>query len=471
MFETEIQKYLIHYQEPCAYQKYHQRTQQKQEIKSNAAAIKIQRAWKNHIARTTAAKSNIQKENNELSDDLVQKSLKYINDPSKIKQLPKAASGRTPVYFPENLPIVLKQSASKSQNRVLEMEEARTVCNKIGCKHLVVPNARIVGDFIVESRLPIQLHNSQQQILLYMDNRDKFTPAVKEFTALSCQSVMLDLVGGTNDPYESLSETPMGRYDNAVLYIEGDIAKIGLVDLDGFSTDISRWCEIDYFYSCRDAVRLFPLHFDEILEVVKTFSPDIERKRKYLEPEREGALQRFKVIQETYNFIKENIALNNPAKMVEISSEKVVQIQEKIKSILLEEHQKPYSDYKNCLGDNSEETLQHFEQTFPKILAHIKTFLEATAERNLKSNKNIITYSNLLLCRKFHFSYSNIFYLNYRDNIEKELSMIKLPWEAMGNFLDFLNVNIFEQLVKAKVIAYFNPCFGVDCYAKPYIIF
>ena len=76
--------------------------------------------------------------------------------------------------------LVLKHSGTPQNIRRLnKMRLAREVCEKMGYTHLVVPRARLYKDFIVESRLPIILHNAKAQIDLYLENKEQFTTAIK----------------------------------------------------------------------------------------------------------------------------------------------------------------------------------------------------------------------------------------------------------------------------------------------------
>ena len=124
--------------------------------------------------------------------------------------------------MPDNLPIVLKQSGSpENRKRFNKMKQAREICDESNYPHLVIPTARIHGNFIIESRLPIMKdHNMKVQIGFYLDNVEKFTEAVEEFTGFLCQARLYDITGGTNDAYSTLSAVPIGRYDNVAMYLE-----------------------------------------------------------------------------------------------------------------------------------------------------------------------------------------------------------------------------------------------------------
>ena len=96
-----------------------------------------------------------------MSDDLLEQAKPYIDTPSQLHNLPKSPEGKTAVYLPEGLPIVLKESGSpENQKRLDQMKEARAICNRLECRHLVIPKARVYANFIIEQRLPI-LHGTK----------------------------------------------------------------------------------------------------------------------------------------------------------------------------------------------------------------------------------------------------------------------------------------------------------------------
>src|SRR5205814_1778439 len=113
------------------------------------------------------------------------------------------------------------------------------------------------------------------------------------------------------------------RYDNVVPYLEQGEGKIGLVDLEEF-VPLRRSGDRP-IYQCLSAVCFFPLHLEEIVEVMKRFDPEIEEHRPQLEKARDGALMRFKTAYEDHlNFVREKqITFEEPLKMVDISPARI----------------------------------------------------------------------------------------------------------------------------------------------------
>lgn len=438
---------------------------EKLEEQRSRAAIKIQSILRGYSARVQAetAKKSL------LSYALLETAKPYIDVPSNLKGIPRASSGKTLVYLPKELPIVLKQSGSpQNQKRFDQMKQGRDICEKNSYKHLVIPKARVYGNFIIESRLPITVHDTKEQIGLYIENRERFAGAVKEFTGFLCQSEFDDITGGSNDPYGTLSKTPIGRYDNIALYLEEDQGKIGLIDLEQFRPKCIKWPKELYFSKCRIAVHLFPYHLNEIMSAAKEFA-DIEVYRKNLEKERAGALKRFKLAYEDHlEFIKEKgISLEKPFEIVKVSSLRKENIKEAMISIIRKEHDGV--SYENCLGEKPNEVIKLFEKSFPKILDLTTAFLSEILKERIESTKEVISsYRQLLSCRTLRFSSSSRVYKVLKEKVASELQMMKIEreWELEENgFSSLIIQGIFKELAKGRELAYYNPNFGYGDYA------
>lgn len=441
--------------------------QQQSEDQKTSAATKIQSVWRGHLARIKIEKA----EKHVLSYALLKKAKPYIDVPSNRQDMPRASCGKTPVYLPKELPIVLKQSGSpQNQKRFNQMKEGRDICEKNSYEHLVIPKARVYGKFIVESRLPITMHGTKEQIGLYIENRERFTGAVQEFTGFLCQSNFRDITGGSNDPYGTLSKTPVGRYDNIALYLEEDQGKIGLIDLEQFTPECSKlqkkWC----FSKCQDAVHLFPYHLDEIMSVAKRFDPDIESYRGSLELEKAEALKRFKLAYEDHlDFVREKgIRLEDPISFEKLGVDRIKQLKKVIEEELRKEHEDVW--FKGCLGEMPDSTLISFnEKAFPQILDATYKLINDTLVYNLeyqKSKGDISTNSKLLSVRTLVFSSQYVVYDEFIKSTLKSLEMLvfKSRFRTEG-FLHLLLGVILKELEKGGEIAYYNPSFGYGDYA------
>lgn len=154
------------------------------------------------------------------------------------RRMKMAKEGCTPVYFPGNLPVVLKRSGEgRVVPRVNNMLMTRQVIKKEGCHHLIVPKVRTYRNFIIEEQLPINT-NSHTNITLYENNQRLFDEPVREIVRLFSKLYLTDLLSwvimGDREYLEDI------RYDNLSFYlttkkIDGEIKQkieVAFVDLE-----------------------------------------------------------------------------------------------------------------------------------------------------------------------------------------------------------------------------------------------
>ncbi len=162
--------------------------------------------------------------------------------------------------------IILKSSGrTKAIKRFQQMEMVRSILRAQNSSHLVIPKARLCGDFLVEQRLPINT-DSYHNMELYSSQPQLFDQAVREFTRLFSKIYLSDLVSHQHNPLGHIEEIEdFVRYDNLPLYIvEKDgkkEGKIGLIDLEHIQ-DVKNSTGIEL----KTLVRIFPLHLDLIKE-------------------------------------------------------------------------------------------------------------------------------------------------------------------------------------------------------------
>lgn len=314
----------------------------------------------------------------------------YAQNPKKLLREPRASAGKTAVYLPKQLPIVLKHSQDQCKSRIEQMEDARKICTQNRFDHLVIPEARICGEFIVESRLPLSGHGFQETIAFYAENRDLFTPAVREFTQFFCQAHLEDLVGTSASVFERFG--PIPRYDNIPLYLENGVGRIGLVDLEHFNPHPPSFCSI---YSWSNLFYLFPYHIEEILEEVSHFDPRIGNGEadKFIEKSRKAIVEfRQSIYERHLEFIKgHGISLEDPCRFAEISSER----REEIKNRVLEKCNQRTDFNKQIVS----QMLAHFEHSFSAILDEISVFFTRWTEKNIAERGGAISSYQLLACR------------------------------------------------------------------------
>ena len=216
--------------------------------------------------------------------------------------------------------------------------------------YLTIPQARRLKSFIVENRLPIIYQNTKEQIGCYIEHKELFTVAIEQFTKFLCQTELEDITWGT-DPYQELSNSPIGRYDNVALYIEKDQGKLGLIDLEEFrpvrphfesSEQEGKW----YFEQGRKAICLFPYHFEVIITALKEFYPNIEIYLQGLEKVENDTIDFFQIVYENHvKFVeKKNITLDNPSEPVIVSADRKEGLKRIIIALVLQEGNDPISN-------------------------------------------------------------------------------------------------------------------------------
>lgn len=426
------------------------------------------------------------KDGHALPKHLFQKAKPYIDDPILRKGVPLAISGKTPVYLPRELPIVLKQSGSpQNQERLKKMKEAREICEKNQYTHLVIPRARIYEDFIVEDRLPIEEHEIKEVIELYLENKEAFTDSIQEFVHFLFQCDLYDIAGNTQNPYNVLSKAPLGRYDNIALFLEKGVGKIGLIDLEKFSIRSLEISEAEGVVRCTDAICLFPCHFEAIMITVRGLCPNIDKYRVSLENVRDESLKRFKIAYEDHLlFIKtKGITLKNPTEVLRLEKAKEQALKKTIENRIRGASETQYGWFEGILekktpslpewifGEVPDATFMQFhEKGFPIILESTYQFLQELLEARLEQRAPISRQGSLLELRSLRFDpRTDNFYgklLHKVCNELKTLPTLKDSYYLQRDIADFIVRIIFDVFQKEGVIYYYNPLFGYGEYTR-----
>lgn len=257
------------------------------------------------------------------------------------------------------------------------------------------------------------------------------------------------------DPYQDLSNSPIGRYDNIALYIEKDQGKLGLIDLERFHPVCPHFESLEkegewYFEQCRKAICLFPYHFEEIITSVKEFYPNIETYLQGLEKAKENTIDFFQIIYENHvKFVKnKNIALENPSEPIVVSADRKEELKRIIGSLALKEKNDPKSN--RFLGKQPNRIISLFQEAFPEILNLV------TSEKIQKKvgQQTVESLIKLVSCRTVRF--------NDQDLLDKIVDLLKT--ESAWDPYDFAFIvdHIFKQLVEGQEIAHYEPHFGSD---------
>lgn len=401
---------------------------EKIENKKNISATKIQKIFKGHLGKLEAKKEK-EKQKHLLSYDLLEKAKLYIKNLKSLKKFP-LGSGKKIIYLIPESSLIIKSiiDSIKAKELILDQKnEAIELCEKSNYSHLVIPQARLCGSYIVETQLPYENPDLKQKMGFYVENQEKLTPAVKEFVNLLCQSNLSDIIGDIKGTYKNFSPSiPLPRYDHFFPYIDKEVGKIGLVDLKGFSSLFVKdkdWC----LNRCKKAVNLFPLHYDEIIAEAKKFDPNIENSNPELMEIKNLALNTFKAIYfDHLDYIqKKEVTFENPYQPFKLEPSREEHVRYAAISLLQKENNE--TSFKNCLGKNEkdvENTLSSFTQAFPKILDSINKFLIISLDMNKKGNQTpISSYNQLAAVRSLNFTQTNYFYLDLLLKISAQLKM------------------------------------------------
>ena len=135
----------------------------------------------------------------------------------------KAPEGVTAVYLPElsdlKESIVLKHSGRKNATaRFHQMQQARKLLTSQNSHHLIIPRARLCGEFLVEEKLPIK-GCSYHNMAIYSENAHLFDEAVKEMTRLFAKASISDLISSQPHLRLNILVGDFVRYDNLPLFI------------------------------------------------------------------------------------------------------------------------------------------------------------------------------------------------------------------------------------------------------------
>lgn len=183
--------------------------------------------------------------------------------PSHALKMPRATTGKTPVFLPKQLPqIVLKRTGhKKAVERFAQMQAVRKIVHRENCTHIDIPSARLCGDMLVEQRLPIN-DDIGQQLKLYLCDTALFDAPVREMTRLFPQA----FISGLLYPDKSGEAIYLVRYDNLPWYVTDNNGvrqvRIALSDLERVKIN---YTVRDNDYKLGILTYIFPLHVEIII--------------------------------------------------------------------------------------------------------------------------------------------------------------------------------------------------------------
>ena len=363
------------------------------------------------------------------------------------------------LHFPPDLPFVFNFTITELE----KIKRAQRICTENDYVNVSIPDAVACGGVVVETRLPL---NFEIKLIvgIYIENAEKFDNAVSEFIKLFCKmGLFKNPFALSYDPYANISPS-IGRYDHVTPYLINVLGEtkgfIGIVNLKKMFPVPDR---TDYYFVCLEAIRLFPLHFDIIMDVVESVYPGIKNDRARLENERKGVLDFFKTIyMDHLDFVKaKQITFENPYAFSVIDGPRVSEIRDAILDRVIDQQ----NYFLKNLKDRSRKPGKSFEKVFPKILDAITRFFSQLLEKQVRQNEPHISYAQLLQSRTLVIENKDLKELkaevfNVLSKVNVKLSDTGLSEEIKEGIASSFIFAIFKELAKGKEIAYYNPDFG-----------
>ncbi len=445
--------------------------------KVSTAVQTIEKAWKRHLEKE-------RKEKNLLPLVLFWKGVALSQKKNLKNTTVEAVDGDSDVYLPSELEVVLKKTGwPKNIERFEQMIEARAFLHQHSLSYLIIPKARVLSvgreakgqirkrsmisfskDFIIEERLPIAVFSTKERMALYFDNYKLFTNAVKEFTKLLCYTDFEDIVGGTTDPYDTfVSKIPMGRFDNVSPFIQDQKGYLALVDLEELTFPPEALAR-DLYPQAEKAIALFPLHLQEIMEVVTECKPEMKKAKKWkvkLKKMRRYALKRFKMAYGEHKLFleKKGISFENPKKILWPNEQEMREICTSWKKRLLATHEIEGK----WLGPNPRERQQQMEKELwpflvDGIYAMLQKFLEER-EEELEYQK-IQNMGQLAALRSIYLDFESNITDEFVDTLFEKLNIFDVPDSGKTKLLEKITVAFFQELEQREFISYFRPSFA-----------
>lgn len=427
---------------------------------ASAGAVSIQKVVRGRFGRKTAQKLAFEKTGGILSPTVNQKLLDVLRNPSFLETYERPPSGLGSTYILRDLSVVVKKSVSNIETRFNNMEHARALIEteKLALK---VPKARIVEGYITEELLTIDTCY-QNQIGIYVENRELFDIPVRDFVRFLFRTTLEDISGSQQEPFRHLCKAPLPRYDNIALSIhKGSLGhekkgEIALIDLDYFTPSVNsseeNWSLNRLIY----AIRLFPYHFNVIVCAGKEFDLTVDRFAINLLEERDRVLEYFKIVYEgpkTF-MVKHAISICNPVKLVVLPPARIEEIRVIVASLLME---------KKELRENLQNHLQTgflTEKNFYCLIDRVQDYLMSKTKDKVAKKKKSGTFLDLgsiLSCRFEHFM--NIaWYGGVHPHVSNGLKNIgvEISYQDYTTLFGEILKHVFIEMEKGGEIAFFK---------------
>lgn len=353
-------------------------------IQSAARGYLIQKSIKKHL----------------IPEELFNSSVKIVLSEEALKNAEHPIDGksRDTIFMIKELPIVIRP---KNMERFHKAWKFREICLDQKYTNIVIPEITLHGKYSIEKRIPNTNKTVIDALFFYMDNKENYTEAVKEFTALLCHLLLKDLVGGSSSLFNHFTDSRVPRYDNVLLFSEktekGTHYKIGLIDTEHCQLEKSKF----HFEDTLDtAIAFFPYHFDEIIEIGKKHASLNNTLLTRLKNRRDGYLEIFKVVEGHKKLLEQRgVTVTSPIKSFSMDDERKNSLIRSLTDYICQNESFSKDDalieifnYVQRRKKLSEEQKELIRKEFaPWILESIIDWLEKKQQKCVMDGKNAFT--------------------------------------------------------------------------------
>ncbi len=427
------------------------------------AATSIQKHFRGYLARRPFLSNHLYPQYRVLCDQAERAGHRCL--------MPNAGNGRTTVFLPQQMPgVVLKQSGRKEAiERFHQMQEARSVLYSQKSSHLIIPEANLCQNFLVEKRLPVNV-DSYANMQIYLSDPKLFDEPVRELTRLFSTVDIGDLIATSKrSPLRYISGNNV-RYDNLPLYVvekNGKMeGKIGLIDLEYFKNSPSA-------DGLETVVRIFPLHLDIIKEEATKLKMEFdegrletaaEKGKKYLEVGFASHLKWLKQKGIDTNHLSSQpfqVSPQREKELITVIEKELLKLNQGVNHFRSRWNGNSNTIAKNFFIENPEATAKELAATIlPLMIGRIKTRIERHQNEQLtKFLDKKMTEAQLISSRSFEIERIKL----CRDVLKEthvayeKLKVNEISIEEKRDLSDQLLYVVLENLVKGGEIFYFDP--------------
>ncbi len=457
-----------------------ERKREKEKIKRESAAVTIQRVFRGSRARIFA-----EREKKYTIPISVVETVQELIETTRLSSLPREIrDGSTAFSLTQGVefPVVIRCTQhGENVNCCKNMKVAIELCEKLDIKHLTIPGAKPVRNFLVEKKLPLGCVAPKAQIGLYLENDRIFTPAVEDFARLYFNCSFYNVIGLRNYYRFLIGDVKLPNYDSFPLYFdEKGKPNIALLNLEHLllypeSLFYKDWIPKPDYSSVAELLTFFPLHFEEIMKIANEYNPDIVQKTSNLIDHRNKVLEAYrKIYSEHIEFLTaKGISVANPNDKVTISKPRRQEIWTRLSAKLhmihngqrVGEYLSIHKDAEGFLGSNPDKALKKFK--FDPLFEDVITYIRKLVNGKLTEfeGKRVNSNSELVEARTVFFESGSQSNLNKR--LQQYFSHYTYKRECLDSIACLVIETIFEEMASGKEILLFK----LDYYSTTHMAF